>query len=80
MGWFATAAMLWGSFLVGEKRKAGFLLQITGNLLWATVGVTRGFQLDLVVVSLAFSALYVHNYLKWCREDEKRRLYYGAPR
>lgn len=67
MGWIATAIMLYGSFLVGEKNKTGFLCQITGNVLWAYVGLTRGMQVDLIVVSLAFCALYCHNFAKWCK-------------
>jgi hypothetical protein len=73
MGWLATIIMLWGSYWVGEKRKAGFLCQITGNLLWAWVGVTRGLQWDLIVVSLAFVALYVRNYVVWWKYDRKVR-------
>jgi hypothetical protein len=69
MGWLATAIMLYGSFLVGERNKIGFLCQIMGNAMWGVVGLTRGFQLDLVVVSLAFCILYIRNYRKWCREN-----------
>ena len=69
MGWLATIIMLYGSLLVGEKKKTGFLCQITGNVLWAYVGLTRGGQIDLIVVSLAFVALYIRNYIMWWKHD-----------
>ena len=73
MGWVATAIMLYGSYLVGEKNKVGFVCQITGNLLWAYVGVTRDCQLDLIVVSLAFCVLYIRNYFVWWKTDKDER-------
>jgi hypothetical protein len=73
MGWIATAIMLYGSFLIGEKNKTGFLCQITGNSLWAIIGIQRGMQLDLITISVAFVALYVRNYRLWHRNDKKWR-------
>lgn len=70
-GWAATFITLYGSWLVGEKSKVGFLCQILGNSLWATVGYIRGPQYDLIFVSLAFVALYIRNYIKWTREENK---------
>lgn len=67
IGWIATAVLLYGSWLVGERRKVGFLCQLTGNAMWAYVGFTRGPQVDLIVVSLAFVALYLRNYFVWRR-------------
>jgi hypothetical protein len=71
MGWIATGIMLYGSFLVGNKSKQGFLLQIVGNALWAVVGATRGPQLDLIIVSLAFVGLYVRNFILWHNQDRR---------
>lgn len=73
MGWAATIITLFGSYLVGEKCKGGFICQIVGNTLWAIVGVTRGMQFDLIFVSLAFVALYVRNYWKWHSQDTAKK-------
>ncbi len=73
MGWAATFITLFGSYLVGEKSKRGFVCQIVGNLLWAAVGVTRGMQLDLIFVSLAFVALYIRNYFVWHNADKAEK-------
>lgn len=69
MGWLAVIITLYGSYLVGEKCKRGFVCQIVGNLLWAAVGITRGMQWDLIAVSLAFVVLYVINLRKWWRAE-----------
>ena len=71
-GWAATFITLYGSWLVGEKSKRGFLCQIVGNTLWALVGVCRGMQYDLIFVSLAFVVLYVRNYAKWTKEEKAK--------
>lgn len=73
MGWVATAVTLFGSYLVGEKYKGGFLCQIIGNTLWAIVGIMRGPQYDLIFVSLAFVALYVRNYFVWHNADKAEK-------
>lgn len=74
MGWIATFITLYGSWLVGEKSKKGFVCQIVGNTLWAAVGIVRGMQADLIFVSLCFVVLYVRNYTKWTREEKAQRI------
>lgn len=73
MGWLATFVTLYGSWLVGERSKKGFVCQIVGNTLWALVGVYRGMQYDLIFVSLCFVVLYVRNYAKWTREEKANK-------
>lgn len=65
MGWVAVVFLLYGSFLVGDRRRIGFVFQFVGNLIWAYVAVVRGFQLDLLVVNLIFAAIYVRNFFRW---------------
>jgi hypothetical protein len=57
--------MLWGNYLVGDKKPAGFVLSAIGNAGWMYVGATRGFQLDLMFISLCFSGIGAWNYWKW---------------
>lgn len=69
MGWFASIVILYGSWLIGHKNRKGFIYQIAGNSLWAVVGLLRGLQWDLFFVSVVFVCMYIHNYIKWTRQD-----------
>lgn len=79
LGWLATLLCLYGSFRTGSKDKVGYLFNSTGNALWAWIGFTRGMQLDLIVVSLAFVALYVHNFYRWHRDGWRKPPEIEAP-
>lgn len=72
-GWAATVITLYGSYLVGNKCKIGFVCQIVGSSLWAYVGYMHG-PPSLVVVSLAFALLYTRNFLIWSNHDNKRKI------
>lgn len=68
MGWLATLFLIYGSYLVGDKNRNGFLFLCAGNLGWAYVGFVRELQWDLIIVSLVFVAVASFNYWKWSRD------------
>lgn len=70
LGWIGTAVMLCGAYLVGQRCRWGFVLCVFGNVSWAVIGATRGRQMDLIVVSVAFAALYVRNFIHWTRTPQ----------
>lgn len=73
MGWIASIIMLYGSMLVGDRNRFGFLCQITGNCLWGIVGFTRpeGPDWALIFVSFAFVLLYVRNFTLWTIQERR---------
>ena len=68
IGWSANVLMWVGSILVGNRNRCGFLMQATGNAMWAWIGY-YGLACEnkgaLIGVSIVFTALYVRNFLKW---------------
>lgn len=62
--WLANFLVLFGSYNVGQKRRYGFLLQLTGNVIWAWVGYSKGMA-DLSALTLAFVFLYAWNWRRW---------------
>jgi hypothetical protein len=74
IGWIANALMLYGSYCVGERRRYGFLMQLTGNGLWAYIGVCKyngDEKASLIAISVAFCCLYAFNFYKWGRNHEQ---------
>jgi len=66
--WIAGGFELTGGWIIGSKRKLGFILNIVGCLCWIYVAfTTKVYGLLLVVVpALGVNA---RNYLKWRRDD-----------
>lgn len=66
LDWAAGAVELAGSWLVGSKRRVGFLLAALCDVLWIAVALRTGvYGLLLVVVPAFFIAL--RNWWKWGR-------------
>lgn len=62
--WLAAGFELSGDWLVGNKRKIGFVLKIICCVLWIVVAVKSGvYGLLAVVVPALF--VNVRNFLKW---------------
>jgi hypothetical protein len=66
--WIAGGCELTGSYLVGNKRKIGFICNAVGNAVWTYVAIkTEIYGLLLVVVpSLVLSG---RNWLRWRRQE-----------
>jgi len=60
---------LTGSWLVGNKRKIGFAINILGNIAWIIVAFKmKVYGLLIVVIPALF--INIRNYFKW-KEEEK---------
>jgi len=67
MDWLAGILELFGGWLVGNKKKIGFISNILGCSIWIYVALTTHVYGLLIVV---IPALFVNtrNYIKWRRE------------
>lgn len=63
--------MLYGTFLLADRKRAGFLFLLVGNIIWAYVGLTRNAQADLIAVSLIFGVIDIWGFYKWREPVEK---------
>lgn len=66
MGYIAWVIILYGAWLIGEKRVAGFYINLCANVLLGVDSVIHGYYPNLVAC-LAFFALGIINIRKWSR-------------
>lgn len=68
--WLATACGLTGIYLIGGKRRVGFLIMMMASLSWMTVGFMIG-SWALILGSGVFFSLHVRGWFKWRRGVEE---------
>lgn len=68
--WLATVAGLTGVYLIGSKKRIGFLIMMVASLSWLTVGFLIQ-SLALILGSAVFFSLHVRGWLKWKRSLEE---------
>ncbi|MBP6004979.1 MAG: nicotinamide mononucleotide transporter [Pyrinomonadaceae bacterium] len=68
--WLATVCGLTGVYLIGSKKKVGFLIMMVASLSWLTVGFMIN-SLALILGSAVFFSLHVRGWLKWHRSREQ---------
>ena len=68
--WVATVAGLTGVYLIGSKKKIGFLIMMVASLSWLTVGFMIQ-STALILGSAVFFSLHVRGWLKWTRGAEQ---------
>lgn len=62
--WLATVCGLTGVYLIGSKKRAGFLIMMIASLSWMTVGFIIN-SLALILGSVIFFSLHVRGWFKW---------------
>ena len=65
--WLATVAGLTGVYLLGSRKRYGFLVMMVASTSWFTVGVFIN-SLPLMLGSVVFFALHLRGWFKWSRE------------
>jgi len=62
--WLATISGLTGVYLIGSKKRFGFLVMMAASLSWMTVGfLVQSFA--LIIGSTVFFSLHLRGWLKW---------------
>jgi len=69
--WLASAAELSGLWMIGSKKKFGFLVSIIGNLIWVVVALLGLPATGLLLVVIPAMFINVRNFIRW-RGGEKR--------
>jgi len=64
LDWLAASCELLASWLIGNKHRIGFILNIIGNVTWIYVALTRGIPGLLLVVVPAIG-INAWNWYKW---------------
>jgi hypothetical protein len=75
IGWIANILMWVGSVYVGNRNRWGFVMQATGNAMWAWIGyygLASENKGALIGVSIVFCVLYLRNFYKWSKAPDVR--------
>ena len=64
-GWLASAAELSGLWMIGGKKKFGFLVSIVGNLIWIVVALLGLPATGLLLVVIPAMFINVRNFIRW---------------
>lgn len=62
--WLATVCGLTGVFLIGSKKRTGFLVLMLASMSWLTVGILIQ-SIPLACGSVVYFSLHVRGWLKW---------------
>lgn len=66
--WLAMALSLLGVYLLGNKKKIGFIIFAVSNLIWAGLGFTMMQSLGVAIGNLVFFVINTRGYIRWIRE------------
>jgi hypothetical protein len=67
LDWIAAIFELGGAWLVGDKRKIGFVAFMLGNIFWAVLAVKEALW-GLLFVACVFFCINIRNYRKWSKD------------
>jgi nicotinamide riboside transporter PnuC len=73
LSFVAAAFELFGMYLVGNKNKFGFKLNIVCCVLWMVVAAVSGVY-GLMVTAIVMFMLNIRNFRKWRDEENRRNL------
>ncbi len=68
----AAATGLTGLWLIGDRKKSGFLWGIVSDVLWITVGVLA-FLPGLIVCCVILLFVNTRNYRKWLKDEKEHK-------
>ncbi|HEY0908197.1 MAG TPA: PnuC protein [Candidatus Paceibacterota bacterium] len=61
---FAMLLTFTGIYLIGNKKKYGFIVALFGNIIWVCLGLWVQ-SIGLMFANFVIVILYVRNYIKW---------------
>ena len=62
--WVATALTMLAIYLLGNKRKEGFVIMIIGNLCWVALGLIVH-SIAMVIANVVFIVMNLRGFMKW---------------
>ena len=62
--WLAMILTLIGIYLLGDKKRVGFMVHILGNFLWAILGIMT-MSIALMIANVVYLFFNIRGYQKW---------------
>lgn len=72
LDWLAGGSELVGLWLVGHKRRTGFILNACCCLTWTFIAIHRGIP-GLLLVAVPAFFINIRNYWRWRKEERKSK-------
>ncbi len=72
LGWIATAIVIFGTCLLTDQKKAGWMVRVVGNTLWVIVGFMLGMT-SIIACEGTFILVDTIGYFKWRKDEDKQR-------
>ena len=69
LDWIAAIFELLGSWLIGSKRKIGFICFLMCNFLWIAYILVSGTTYGLLLVVIPSIGINIRNFIKWSKGD-----------
>jgi hypothetical protein len=66
--WFAMTFTLCAIYLLGDKKRAGFIVMILGNSCWIAVGYMSS-SLAMMIANVGFLAMNLRGFIRWSAEE-----------
>ncbi|GAB5465846.1 MAG: nicotinamide mononucleotide transporter [Candidatus Kapaibacteriales bacterium] len=67
--WLAMLLSLLGVYIIGNKRKSGFLVFALSNVIWALLGFTLMGSYGVAIGNLIFVVINIRGYLSWNKKE-----------
>lgn len=64
LDWLGMCGTFFAIYLIGEKKRHGFLFGVTGNIAWMAFGILAASTAN-VIANIIFMTLNIRGYLKW---------------
>ena len=70
--WLAMCLTFSAIYLLGSKRRGGFVIMMIGNLSWSAIGIWAG-SYAMAIANLGFFSMNVRGFLKWAPASPSSR-------
>lgn len=69
LDWLGTLCTFLCIYLVGEKKRSGFVMGFIANLIWLPVGLMAG-SYAIIIANFIYGAQNILGYYKWTKEQQ----------
>jgi hypothetical protein len=67
--WFAMALSLYGAYLLGDKKKIGFVIFAISNIVWVVLGAFFMSSYGMAIGNFLFLLINVRGFIEWNKQD-----------
>jgi nicotinamide riboside transporter PnuC len=67
--WFAMVLSLYSAYLLGNKKKSGFVFFAISNVLWIILGVYFMFSYGMAIGNFVFFLMNIRGFFEWNKKD-----------